>query len=67
MFRCTRYSGLHPLGVSEARYRISSCSGFRKGFKQIAGPLIAAGAVFPHARHELWTPMLAGRNEEQNK
>jgi hypothetical protein len=48
-----------------ARYRISSCSGFRKGFKQIAGPRIAAGAVFPHARHELWTPMLARRNESR--
>jgi hypothetical protein len=63
-FRCAPYLGLHRLGVSEARYRISSCSGFREGFKQIAGPRIVSGAVFAHARHELGAPMMARRNQK---
>jgi hypothetical protein len=46
------------------RYRVAGCSGLRKGIEQIAGPLIACGAVFPHARRELRTPMLACRNKK---
>jgi hypothetical protein len=34
---------------------------------QTAGPLIASITVFHHACHEVWTLMLASREEKQNE
>jgi hypothetical protein len=34
---------------------------------KIVRPLIASSTVFNYARHEVWTPMLASRDEKRNE
>jgi hypothetical protein len=46
---------------------VSGCSSPSEGVKQIARPLIASGAVFVHARHEVCTLMLASCDEKQHE
>ena len=54
--------------VSAVRpYRLSGRASLREGVKQIARPLIASSTVFHYARHEVWTPMLASRDEKEDE
>ena len=60
------YRSQGPSAPSD-RIELSGCSSLREGVKQIARPLIASSTVFHYARHEVWTPMLASRDEKQNE
>ena len=64
---CHQRIGLRDRQAPSDRIESLACSSLGEGVKQIARPLIASSTVFHHARHEVWTPMLASRDEKQNE